>query len=79
MVACCTLHQICVADIAVRLAGTTTFGALYTYSELKRDVKRMLANAKKFNASESVLYQDAVQLEVGRSALSLPPGFRLPC
>jgi hypothetical protein len=31
---------------------------------LKRDVRRMLSNARKFNASESDLYQDALQLEV---------------
>jgi hypothetical protein len=56
--------QICVADIAVRLAGSNSFGAYYPYSELKKDIKRMLSNAKKFNLSESALYQDAVQLEV---------------
>ncbi len=48
----------------MRLAGSNSFGAYYPYSELKKDIKRMLSNAKKFNLSESALYQDAVQLEV---------------
>ena len=57
-------NPVCVADIAARLTNDGSFGPNYSYSDTKKDIRRMLANAKRFNASESSVYTDAMALEV---------------
>lgn len=36
----------------------------YTLSDIQRDIRRMIANAKKYNKPEAVVYQDSLELEV---------------
>ena len=37
--------------------------ARYTLGDMQRDIRRMIANAKKYNKPEAVVYQDALELE----------------
>lgn len=39
-------------------------GARYTVDDMARDLKRMVANAKRYNMPESQVYTDALALEV---------------
>lgn len=36
----------------------------YTLLDMQRDIRRMIANAKKYNKPEAVVYQDSLELEV---------------
>ena len=35
----------------------------YTLGDMQRDIRRMIANAKKYNKPEAVVYQDSLELE----------------
>ena len=35
----------------------------YTLQDMQRDIRRMLANAKKYNRPEAVVYQDSLEME----------------
>lgn len=54
-------RPVCLADINMAIAS----GARYTVADMARDLRRMIANAKKFNLPESQVYLDALVLEVG--------------
>ena len=51
----------------------------YTLESMTRDMRRMLANARRYNKPEAVAFQDAVELEVrratgsGRARARAPP------
>ena len=36
----------------------------YTLTDIQRDIRRMIANAKKYNKPEAAVYQDSLELEV---------------
>jgi hypothetical protein len=66
---------VCVGDIATRLleadlarsAGVGTDGGLYGFRDARKEVRRMILNAKKFNAPDCEVYKDALALEVWRA------------
>jgi hypothetical protein len=35
----------------------------YTLADMQRDIRRMIANAKKYNKPEALVYQDSLELE----------------
>jgi hypothetical protein len=40
----------------------------YTLNDMQRDLRRMMANAKRYNRPEAPVYQDALSLEVRAAA-----------
>jgi hypothetical protein len=54
-------RPVCMADIAAFIASPER---RYALADMTRDVRRIIANAKKFNLPSSVVYADALQLEV---------------
>lgn len=48
------------ADISMLISG----GARYSIDDMQKDVRRMILNAKRYNTTESDVYQDALALEV---------------
>jgi hypothetical protein len=57
-------HPVALSD----MARAMTLGR-YTLADMQRDVRRMIANAKKYNKPEAVVYQDSLELEVSRGWL----------
>jgi predicted YcjX-like family ATPase len=55
-------RPICLADISNSIQA-----GKYTLDDMQRDLRRMIGNAKKYNMPESIVYQDALQLEVSRA------------
>jgi hypothetical protein len=53
-------RPVCLADINMAIAS----GAKYSVDDMARDLRRMLTNAKKFNAQDAPVYADALALEV---------------
>ena len=53
-------RPVSLADIAMAINS----GARYTVEDMHRDIKRMVYNAKRFNQTDSQVYQDAIVLEV---------------
>lgn len=43
--------------------GRQIHSVRYTLADMQRDMRRMLANAKKYNRPEAVVYQDSLELE----------------
>jgi len=52
-------HPVALSDMA-RAMST----GRYTLVDMQRDIRRMIANAKKYNKPEAVVYQDSLELEV---------------
>lgn len=52
-------HPVALSDMArAMMTGR------YTLADMQRDIRRMIANAKKYNKPEAVVYQDSLELEV---------------
>ena len=49
---------VCLADMARAITS-----GRYTLADMQRDIRRMIANAKKYNKPEAVVYQDSLELE----------------
>ena len=60
-------RPIALADMARAMSA-----GRYTLADMQRDLRRMIANAKKYNKPEAVVYQEALELEV-----STPAGLQL--
>ena len=58
-----TSRPVCLAD----LRNYMTNGR-YSLNDMQRDTRRMIANAKRYNRPDSVVYQDALSLEVSSSS-----------
>ena len=51
-------RPVCLGDMSRQMNA-----ARYTLADMQRDIRRMLANAKKYNRPEAVVYQDSLELE----------------
>jgi hypothetical protein len=51
-------RPVCLGDMSRQMNS-----ARYTLADMQRDIRRMLANAKKYNRPEAVVYQDSLELE----------------
>lgn len=52
-------HPVALSDM-----GRSLTTGRYTLADMQRDIRRMIANAKKYNKPEAVVYQDSLELEV---------------
>ena len=52
-------HPVALSDMARAMRS-----GRYTLADMQRDIRRMIANAKKYNKPEAVVYQDSLELEV---------------
>jgi Bromodomain len=48
-------------------------GGRYSLADIQRDLRRMVANAKRYNQADSQIYQEALALEVGFSLGTILP------
>ena len=64
-------HPVALSDMARAMRS-----GRYTLADMQRDIRRMIANAKKYNKPEAVVYQDSLELEV--RILMLHQGLRNP-
>jgi hypothetical protein len=57
-------RPVALSDIAISIDS-----GRYTLLDMQRDIRRMIANAKRYNKPEAVVYQDSLELEVSRGWL----------
>ena len=50
--------------VALSDIATSIDSGRYTLLDMQRDIRRMIANAKRYNKPEAVVYQDSLELEV---------------
>lgn len=51
-------RPVSLAEISVQIEVSR-----YSLTDMQRDIRRMIANAKKYNRPEAVVYQDSLELE----------------